>query len=179
MSRDSKRPAINLFGGLGPDFHASAQRVIWITGAGAAITSAAGSILGGYLADRMERVVVYLGGGMLAGICSLVVALTPHTQAALTISVLIYNGMAGIVYAAFSALSLQFAGLKNPTAATQLGLFAASTNGAIVYMTWLDGRGYHLSRIGGLFLVDGLATIASAILLLFFVRSRMGKTARL
>jgi PAT family beta-lactamase induction signal transducer AmpG len=165
--------AINLFGGLGPDFHASAERVIWITGAGAAITSAAGSILGGYLADRIKRVVVYLCGGMLAGICSLMLALTPHTQAVLTAGVLIYNGMAGIVYAAFTALGFQFAGLKNPTAATQLGLFAASTNGAIVYMTWLDGRGYHLSRVRGLFLVDGLAAVVSSILLLFLIRSRM------
>ncbi len=40
-------------------------------------------------------------------------------------------------------------------------------------MTWLDGRGYHLSGVRGLFLVDGLAAIVSAILLLFFIRSRM------
>ena len=83
-----------------------------------------------------------------------------------------YNGIAGITYAAFSALSLQLVGIGNPTAATQLGLFAASTNGAIVYMTWADGQGYRLFGVKGLFLMDGLASLGAAIPLLLFLRWR-------
>jgi hypothetical protein len=86
--------------------------------------------------------------------------------------VLAYNGIAGITYAAFSALGLQLVGVGNPTAATQLGLFAASTNGAIVYMTWADGQGYRLFGVRGLFLVDGLASLGAAIPLLLFLRWR-------
>jgi PAT family beta-lactamase induction signal transducer AmpG len=164
--------AINLFAGLGKDFHASSDQVVWVTGAGAAAASALGSILGGYIADRVDRGVLYLTGGALAGVCALAMAWTLHTQTAFTAGVLVYNGIAGISYAAFSALSLQLAGTRNPTAATQLALFAAATNGAIVYMTWADGQGYRLFGVAGLFLVDGLASIGAAIPLLLFLQWR-------
>jgi MFS transporter, PAT family, beta-lactamase induction signal transducer AmpG len=167
--------AINLFAGLGDEFHASPQWVVWSTGAGAALTSAIGSVLGGYIADRMDRGVLYLGGGILAGLCALVLAASAHTQAAFAAGVLAYNGLAGICYAAFSALALQLVGRGNPTAATQMALFSAASNGAIVYMTWADGQGFRLFGLRGLLLVDGLAAIGAAVPLLLFLRWRMRK----
>jgi PAT family beta-lactamase induction signal transducer AmpG len=165
--------AINLFAGLGNDFHAAAQRVVWVTGAGVAIASATGAILGGYIADRIERGMLYLGGGMLAALVSLWMAFTPHTQAAFTVGVLTYNFIAGICYAAFSALGYQLTGNRNPSAATQMALFAAASNAAIVYMTWLDGQGYRFFGVRGLFVVDGLASLGAAIPLIFVVRRRL------
>jgi MFS transporter, PAT family, beta-lactamase induction signal transducer AmpG len=164
--------AINLFSGLGKEFHASPDWVVWATGAGAAAASAAGAILGGYIADRMDRGVLYMGGGMLAGVCALLLASTPHTQTIFAAGVLTYNFIAGICYAGFSSLSLQLTGTRNPTAATQLGLFAAASNAAVVYMTWVDGQGFRLFGLKGLFLVDGLAAIGAAIPLLLFLRWR-------
>jgi PAT family beta-lactamase induction signal transducer AmpG len=167
--------AINLFAGLGNDFHASAERVVWVTGAGAAAASAVGSVLGGYLADRVSRGLLYLIAGALAGVCALTIAWTLHTQMAFTAGALVYNGLAGVSYAAFTALSLELVGIRNATAATQMGLFAAATNGAIVYMTWADGQGYRLFGVRGLFLVDGLASIGAALPLLLFLRWRSRK----
>jgi hypothetical protein len=164
--------ATNLFSGLGNDFAARPERVIWATGAGVALFSSVGALLGGYLADRVDRKTLYLSGGALAGLCSVSLALLPHTETALIAGVLAYNGIAGICYAAFSALSLELAGIGNPTAATQLGLFAASTNAAIVYMTWTDGQGYRLFGVRGLFLVDGLAGILASTGLMIFLRRR-------
>jgi hypothetical protein len=169
--------AINLFSGLGNDFHAAAGRVVWVTGAGVAISSSVGALLGGYLADRVSRGVLYLGGGILAGLTSLTMALIPHTEFTFTSGVLFYNAVAGLIYAAFTALSLQLTGNRNPTAATQLALFAASTNGAIVYMTWLDGQGYRLYGVKGLFLVDGLAAMITGLALMVFVL-RKGRAPR-
>jgi predicted MFS family arabinose efflux permease len=168
--------AINLFSGLGNDFHAGSDRVVWVTGAGAALTSTIGSIAGGYIADRMDRGVLYLLGGAMAGLCSLAMAWTLHTQSVFTAGVLVYNGLAGVSYAAFSALGFQLVGTRNPTAATQLGLFAAATNAAIVYMTWADGQGYRLFGVRGLFLADGLASIGAAVLLLFWLYWRTGRS---
>ncbi|MGA2882313.1 MAG: MFS transporter [Bryobacteraceae bacterium] len=169
--------AINLFAGLGNEFHVSTQWVVWTTGAGAAVTSAIGSIVGGYIADRVDRGVLYIAGGTLAGLCALWMAATPHTQVTFTAGVLAYNCLAGVSYAAFSALGLQLVGIRNPTAATQLALFAAASNGAIVYMTWADGQGFRMFGIRGLLLVDGLASMAAAIPLLLFLRWRATKSS--
>ncbi len=164
--------ATNLFSGLGTDFAAAPERVIWATGAGVALFSSMGALLGGYLADRVDRKTLYLSGGTLAGVCSISLALLPHTETAFIAGVLAYNGIAGICYAGFSALSLELTGIGNPTAATQLGLFAAATNAAIVYMTWTDGQGYRLFGVRGLFLVDGCAGILASTGLLIFLRRR-------
>jgi hypothetical protein len=104
-------------------------------------------------------------------------AFTPHTQDTFTTGVLAYSCIAGVCYAAFSALGLQLVGIRNPTAATQLALFAAASNGAIVYMTWADGQGFRMFGIRGLLLVDGLAAMSAAIPLLLFLRWRATKTS--
>jgi Major Facilitator Superfamily len=161
--------AINLFSGLGKDFHSSPGTVIAVTGAGCAITASIGSLLGGFLSGRLPRGYVYLSAGIAAGVCALTLAFTPHTQAAFVWGVLIYNGIAGVAYAAFTALGLQLVGHSSPVASTQLGLFAAATNGAIVVMTWADGQGYRYSGVRGLLTVDGVASMATAIPLLFLV----------
>jgi predicted MFS family arabinose efflux permease len=164
--------AINLFSGLGNDFHTMPGPVIWVTGAGAGIACSVGSLAGGFAADRFGKATLYLTGGTLAGAVSVVLALSPHSAAFFVPGVLLYNAIAGWCYAAFTALQIELTGPDNPTAATQMGLFSASTNAAIVYMTWADGQGYRLRGVRGLFLTDGLAAIAAGTLLLLFLRRR-------
>ncbi|MGH8336496.1 MAG: hypothetical protein ACRETL_06710, partial [Gammaproteobacteria bacterium] len=166
--------AINLFAGLGADFRATSRQVVWVTGAGAAIACSLGALLGGYMADRVNRGVLYMTGGILAGAVALALAFSPHKAPVFVAGVLIYNNVAGLCYAAFSALCLQLVGTRNPTAATQMALFAAASNAAVVYMTWADGQGYRMFGIRGLFLMDGLAAIGAAIPLLIFLRWRAG-----
>jgi predicted MFS family arabinose efflux permease len=55
-------------------------------------------------------------------------------------------------------------------ASTQLALFTAALNAAVVYMTWADGRGYAHFGVRGLFLVDGLAGAVALVPLLLLVR---------
>lgn len=160
---------INLFSGLGKDFHASEKLVIAVTGAGAAITASIGSLFGGYLSGRLPRGYVYLSAGIAGGLCSLTMAFTAHTAAVFAAGVLLYNACAGVSYAAFTALGLQLVGHSSPVAATQLGLFAASTNGAIDFMTWADGQGYKHFGVRGLLTIDGLTAIVVGIPLFYFV----------
>lgn len=169
--------AINLFAGLGKDFHTNPALVVGITGAGCAVSASIGALLGGRAAGRFPRGFVYLGGGIGAAICAILMAVTPHTPAAFVAGVLIYNALAGVSYAAFTALGLQLVGRHSTVASTQLGLFAAATNGAIVYMTWLDGRGYRHFGVRGLLLTDGLVALAAAIPLLFFVRHELRRSS--
>jgi MFS family permease len=161
--------AINLFSGMGKDFHASEQTVIWITGAGCAISTSLGALAGGYAANHISRGYLYLSGGLAASLFGIALAFAPHSTTTFIFGVLIYNGIAGVVYAAFNALGYQLVGQKSPVASTQLGLFSAASNGAIVYMTWFDGQGYKHFGVRGLLLTDGLAGAISAILLLFLL----------
>lgn len=167
----SAEAAINLFSGMGPDFHTPAATVIWVTGLGCAITASIGALIGGYLADRMSRGLLYLGAGMITGVLAITLAIAPHTPGIFIFGALTYNGLAGVVYAAFNALGWQIVGKKTVVASTQLGLFSAAINFAIVYMTWADGRGFRHFGLHGLLLTDGLASlIAGGILLLVFGR---------
>ena len=86
-----------------------------------------------------------------------------------------YNGITGIAYAAFNALGFQLVGQKSAVASTQLGLFAAASNAAIVYMTWADGQGYKHFGLRGLLLTDGLASMISGIVLLSLLHKQLKK----
>jgi MFS family permease len=161
---------INLFSGLGKDFHTSEHVVVLVTGAGCAVASAAGALAGGYAANRLNRGYLYLGAAAGIVMVSLTLALTGHTEAAFIAGALIYNALTGVVYASFNALGFQLVGNKSAVASTQLGLFTAAINAAVVYMTAADGRGYKHFGVRGLFLVDGLASAVALLPLLLLVK---------
>jgi hypothetical protein len=166
----SAEAAINLFAGMGDDFHTSTSTVVWVTGAGCAITSSIGALLGGFAANRVSRGRLYLGAGLVTSFVALAMALSPHTPLNFILGALAYNGLAGVSYAAFNALGFQLVGQKSAVASTQLGLFSASTNLAIVYMTAADGMASKHFGVTGLLLTDGLASMISAALLLVLLR---------
>jgi MFS family permease len=165
--------AINLFSGLGKDFGVDAGTVIAVTGGGCALTASAGSLLGGWLSHHLPRGYVYIAAGSMAGLCALTLAFAQHNRVSYIVGVLVYNALAGVSYAAFTALGLQLVGSATEVASTQLGLFAAATNGAIVYMTWADGRGYHYFGVRGLLCVDAFAALASGIPLFFLLHRQL------
>jgi hypothetical protein len=86
-----------------------------------------------------------------------------------TIAILAYNFFQGINYTAFMALCLQIVGAENHLAATQMSLLLASANFSISYMTWVDGRGYAMGGIRGLFAVDAMAAGIFCVALLWFL----------
>lgn len=162
--------AINLFSGLGADFHVAEHTVVLVTGAGCAIATSIGALAGGYAANRVSRGYLYLAAGAGTAAVSITLALTGHSAGAFIAGALIYNALTGVVYAAFNALGFQLVGRKSAVASTQLALFTAAINAAVVYMTWADGRGYAHFGVRGLFLVDGLACAVALVPLLLLVR---------
>jgi len=168
---------INLFSGLGRDFHTSAHVVVLVTGAGCAVAAGLGALLGGYVANRVNRGYLYLSASAGIVVVSLSLALTGHTEAAFIAGALIYNALTGVVYAAFNALGFQLVGNKSTVASTQLALFAAAINAAVVYMTWADGQGYKHFGVRGLFLVDALASAVAILPLLVLVKRGLPKVS--
>jgi MFS family permease len=166
--------AQNLQSGLGPDFGASTSTVVLVTGIGSALVASFGAWFGGKLADRFPRMYLYLFAGFGTATTSLVTAFLPHTAHVFIGSTLVYNFAVGIIYAAYQTVGFELTG-DSPVASTQLGMFAASINANLVYMTMVDGAGYRWDGVRGLYLVDGLASIAAIVPLLFLVWWVRGK----
>jgi MFS family permease len=167
--------ASNLFSGLGNDFHADPQRVIWITGAGVAMASALGAIAGGFIADRVARGYVYLGGGVAAALCGVGMLLARRTPDSFSAGALAYAIGNGVGYASFTALALQLVGFGHAVAGTQITLFGSVGNLAGVSMTWLDGQGYRLAGVRGLFAMDAGLSLLTAAPLVWLVHRELNR----
>ena len=74
------------------------------------------ALAGGYAANRISRGYLYLYAGLAASLFAIALAFTPHTATTFIVGVLVYNGIAGVVYAAFNALGYQLVGQKSSVA---------------------------------------------------------------
>jgi MFS family permease len=164
----------NLISGVGPDYHASGDEVAWVTGVAGGLLSTVACFAGGFVADRMNRMLAYaLAGGLTAvfGVWLGLGSLTPFTYGA---GYLGYSLAAGFSYAVYTALLLDVVGKREHAAAFAYSALNASGNAAISYMTWLDGVGYKHWGVRGLMDVDAAANagvgIVLAIVAIFAVR---------
>jgi PAT family beta-lactamase induction signal transducer AmpG len=162
--------AMNLFSGIAVDYHASDRTVVWINGFAGGLLTAAGSVAGGWLCDRIDRRLAYAIAAILSAFCSAGMLLAPLTEGTFAAGVSLYLFTAGIAYAAFSALDLEVIGAAGHSAGTQHTLFTASANLPVVYMTWLDGQGYKRFGPRGLLGTDSFSNIAAALICLLLIR---------
>lgn len=166
----------NLISGLGKDFSASETTVIWVTGIWSALAGSVGALLGGRLADRFPRGYVYLFAGFGTAATALATVVLPHTPQVFVVIVLLYGMVTGAIYASYNALGFELTG-DSPVASTKLGLFAATINANVTYMTVADGFGYKKGGATGMFLVDGLASLVCIVPLLFLVKAERRRRA--
>ena len=130
----------NLFSGVGVEYQAGAGVIAWTNGVGGGIAGGLGSLLGGWLADRMNRRVAYALSGGLTALCAVAMALAPMTPATYTWGVLTYLFAGGIAFATWAGMVLEMVD-RTAAAATKYALFNAAANGAINYVTALNGVG--------------------------------------
>jgi MFS family permease len=152
------------------DFQAPQHLVEIVNGLGGGLTSAVGAVLGGWLADRMNRRIAYgLAGGVtaLTALAMLVAPLTPTTYVWGTLA---YNFANGIAFATWAGMVLEMVG-HSAGVATKYALFTATSNQAISYVTWLDGQAsaWHGTGARGALAFDALITFAGLGLLLAIV----------
>ncbi len=132
--------------------------VEWVTGVVGGLVSALGCLVGGWLADRMNRRVAYALAGVATAVVALVMAYGPLSRDAFIVGTLLYQGVNGICYAAFVAFVLEMIG-HDGAVTTKYTLFVASANLAISYTAVLDGWGYDKGKVRGLFLMDAASTV--------------------
>lgn len=158
---------VNLIAGLGPDYRAPAAEVMWVSGFAGGLLSAVGSLAGGWIADRMNRMFAYVLGGGFAALFGLYLAFGGKTGLTYGAGYSAYAIGAGFSYAVFTALVLEVLGDRPHAAGTSYSFLVALGNLPVTYMTWLDGVGYKHWGVKGLMGMDALTNAGGAVLLLF------------
>ncbi|HEX4447916.1 MAG TPA: MFS transporter [Polyangiaceae bacterium] len=144
----------NLFSALARDYapdDATAEHlVVVVAGVFGGVVNMAGALLGGVIADRMNRRLAYAVCGALAALCAVAMVIAPATPRAFTVGCLGYQLANGLCYAVFYAFVLELVGKTSnapggaaaSTVTTQLALYIGASNLAASYVTYLDGWGY-------------------------------------
>jgi MFS family permease len=157
----------NLISSLGPDYHASGNEVLWVTGIVSGLLSALGCYLGGVVADKMNRMMAYALAGALAAVFGVYLAVAPATPFTYGAGYLGYSVATGFAYAVYTALVLDVVGTGRLAAATAYSTLNALGNASIAYMTRFDGVGYKHWGARGLMWTDALANGGFAVILVF------------
>jgi len=163
---------LNYFSALAVDYKASDDMTAFVVGPANGLLTAAGSLLGGYLCDRMNRRLAYLGAGALTAVCGLVMSFAPLQPSTYAVGVCVYLFITGLCYAAFSAVVLESIGSGGAAASTKYTLFTAAGNAAIGYVGFIDTRFHEQHGPKGLLRVDaGLNVIGIVMLslMIYFV----------
>ncbi len=167
----------NLFSAMAGEYHASEQVVTTVNGLGMGITGALGSLLGGWLSDRVNRKLNYALMGAGTALCALAMAAAPMTQTTYIWGVLAYSFINGAGFAAFAGMVLEMV-RSGAAVTTKYTLFVAASNFAISYVTALDGKASEFRGMGarGSIAFDGLITFAGiagmGLLFLLFLRKK-------
>ena len=164
--------AAGLFSAFASDYRASEHVVAVVNGLLGGLVSAAGCVLGGYVADRMNRRLAYALAGALTALVAVWMAFAPASPTTFTVGCLAYSLANGVAFAAWAALVLEMIG-EGPGAATKYAMFTGAANQAITYMSIADGRGYQGTGVfralgghaRGLLLTDALGTVLGLVVL--------------
>jgi hypothetical protein len=160
----------NLFSGMAADFRAPQRLVEIVNGFGGGTTSAVGALVGGWVADRMNRRIAYgLAGGVTA-LVALAMLFAPLTPSTYVWGTLAYNFANGIAFATWAGMVLEMVG-HSAGVATKYALFTATSNQAIAYVTWLDGKASAWGHLGarGALAFDAVITFVGLGILLAIV----------
>jgi hypothetical protein len=156
----------NLLSSVGPDYHASGGQVAWIAGIGSGLFGTLGCFLGGWVADRMNRMLAYALTGGLVTLCGVFLALGHPTAITYSVGCFAYSIATGVAWAIFTALVLDIVGPRKRAPATAYATLDAFGSLPLSYMTWLDGIGYKRWGARGLMGTDAVTNGISAALLL-------------
>jgi MFS family permease len=128
------------FPGMKRPFFATDGTVEIISGPGAALLTALGAGVGGWLCDNYNRRAMYLAAGVLTAACGVAMGLAPRTDTAFLVTALAYTLVTGFCYSAFTSVVLETIGGGARGASTRYALFVAAGNFAIWYVGFADTR---------------------------------------
>jgi MFS transporter, PAT family, beta-lactamase induction signal transducer AmpG len=165
--------ATNLWSSVATDWHVKADTVALVTGMLSAFACVAGSVAGGWIADKSGRWLAYFSAGTLMAAVTLGMTFFAYMPETYVIGVLSYAFTFGMANAAFSAIVLHAIG--KGMASTKYALISSLGNIPYPYMTMIDGwlhdaYSVKIMLLGETFL--GVGFVLISILVLTQLRSR-------
>jgi MFS family permease len=134
-----------------------------IGGVGAII----GSLLGGWLSNKIDKKRAYALSGVALALAAFSMAMMPRTGANYIVWLLAYNVAIGMCYGSFTAFVLDIIG--KGAAATKYNLLASLANIPITMMGRWDGRVSEAHGHGAMLWFDGAMGVAGATVLMIVV----------
>ncbi len=159
--------ASNLWSSVATDWKVNADTIALVTGTLSAIVCVAGSVAGGWIADKFGRWLAYFGAGTLMAAVTLGMTFFSFNPETYVIGVLSYAFTFGMANAAFSAIVLHAIG--KGMASTKYALISSLGNIPYPYMTLFDGwlhdsYGIRMMLLGETFLGVGFVLISILVL---------------
>jgi len=163
----------NILGGLGRDFATSEYLVGMLVGVGAMIAGVVGSLAMPLVERKIPLRPLYLVIGLCGALGTLFVLALPREPFAFALAILGENVSQAAAFAVVYGITLRTVGENNPLAATQFSLLSSAMCLPLTYMQVLDGQGYGLGQLSGLFFMDaGISGTTSLLLLAVFWKFR-------
>ena len=171
---------IGLLPALARDYGVSGAQVAWINGVGGALLTTAGALSAALIPVRVRAPIAYIGAGLANAGTLALLWLGPQRPAIYFAGTVLYLVTIGAAYALFTGVELEFLGASGKSGSSRFAIINSLGNLPVVYMTWLDGRGYAHWGPRGMPAIDALVSAAGVSLLLgHFVFSRRRKNRSL
>ncbi len=168
---------IGLLPELARDYGVNGAQVAWVNGLVGALLETAGALSASLIPVRVRAPIAFMVAGLVNAATLALLSLGPQRPVIYFASTVLYLFTIGAGYALFTGVALEFLGGSGKSGSSRYAIINSLGNIPVVYMTWLDGRGYAHWGPRGMPAADALVSAVSiALLLAHFAFSRRGKT---
>lgn len=161
---------------LARDYGVSGAQVAWINGLVGALLETAGALAASLIPVRVRAPIAFMAAGLVNAATLALLSLGPQRPFIYFAGTVLYLFTIGAGYALFTGVALEFLGGSGKSGSSRYSIINSLGNIPVVYMTWLDGRGYAHWGPRGMPAADALVSGAVILLLLaHFVFSQRWK----
>jgi Major Facilitator Superfamily len=164
---------IGLLGELARDYGVTAQQVAWMNGLGGALLTSAGALVASLIPVRVRAPIAFLISALINAVSLAILVLGPLHPAVYFTGTVLYLFTIGACYALTTAVILELLGGSGKSGSGRYSIVNSLANVPVVYMIWLDGRGYALWGPRGMPGIDAVVSaVGASLLLAHFLVSR-------
>ncbi len=171
---------IGLLGELARDYGVTGQQVAWINGVGGALLTSGGALAASLIPVKVRAPTAFLVCAIINAATVAIFAIGPLRPSVYIAGTILYLFTVGACYALTTAVILEMMGASGKSGSGRYSIVNSLANVPVVYMIWLDGRGYALWGPRGMPATDAvLSAVVASILLAHYIVSRRHRQAKL